>query len=92
MKDFILKGIFLENMVGEILGKEKGMIGKILFKMNQIVVLMEDLKWELWMFVLDYCCRGVKILFEMMIECFVREDGMFDWDKLERFWWEYVKK
>ena len=55
MKDFTSKGISLENMVGETLGKEKGMTGKTSPKTNQTVALTEDLnfvtpmvlrKWE----------------------------------------------
>ena len=85
MKDFTSKGISLENMVGETPGKEKGMTGKTSPKTNQTVALTEDLKW-------DHRCRGVKTLLETMIECFVKEDGTLDRDKLERFWREYVKK
>ena len=40
----------------------------------------------------DHRCRGVKTLLETMIECFVREDGTLDRDKLEGFWREYVEK
>ena len=82
MKDFTSKGISLENMVGETPGKEKGMTGKTSPKKN----------WELRTFASDHRCRGVKTLLETMIECFVKEDGTLDRDKLERFWREYVKK
>lgn len=92
MKEFKLKGIFLENMVGVDFMKEKKMV-RILGKVyNQIIVLIEDLVWELRIFVVDYCYRGVKIVIEVMIGCFFREDGILDCDRLEQFWKEYVKK
>lgn len=92
MKKFKSKGISLENMVGEILGKEKGMAGKTSPKTNQTVALTEDLIWELRTFASDHRYRGVKTLLEAMIGCFVKEDGTLDRDKLESFWKLYVKK
>ena len=88
MKEFKSNGISMENMVGETPGKGKGASSKT----NQTVALTEDLKWELRTFASDHRCRGVKTLLETMIECFVREDGTLDRDKLEGFWREYVEK
>lgn len=79
-------------MVGETPGKEKGMTGKTSPKTNQTVALTEDLNGSYGRSLRIHRCRGVKTLLETMIECFVREDGTLDRDKLERFWREYVKK
>lgn len=88
MKEFKSNGISMENMVGETPGKGKGASSKT----NQTVALTEDLKWELRTFASDHRYRGVKTLLETMIECFVKEDGTLDRDKLESFWKEYVEK